>query len=50
MAMGRLRRGREAAGGDLADHGAVGIEDLGAVAGRGAFDEQADADAGWAGR
>ena len=50
MAMGRLRRGREAAAGDLADRGAGRIEDLGAFAGGRAFDEEADADAAEAGR
>ena len=42
---GAIERGREAAGGDAADRGAGGIEDFGALAGRGALDEEADADA-----
>ena len=42
---GAVEAGGEAAGGDAADGEAGGIEDFGAVAGRRAVDEQADADA-----
>ncbi len=43
---GGVQRRPEAAGGDLADHRAIGRRDLGALAGRGAaFRQQADADA-----
>ena len=42
---GAAQRGRKATRGDLADHRARGIGDLGPLARRGAFDGEADADA-----